>query len=353
MSSNEITIIHKKNTWHYKLLISIIGLFLLLAVSIVVCSSVGSSNVGFLSTLKILTEWLSGTSTVEAMDKVIITEIRFPRIMLAFFIGAALAVAGAILQGLLRNPLAEPYTLGVASGAAVGAAVTLLMIPDNPWLGGIAMPVSGFLMALLTGLLVYKLALINGRLSVETLILAGVIINSFMAAILAFLLTIAGENMQNIIFWMMGALTLRGSSYFIYVLPFLIIGIILACFFGKELNIFTFGEETAMQLGVSVEKVKLFILLLAVLLTGIAVSLAGTIGFVGLIIPHLVRLAIGADYRILLPISAVGGGIFLIWADTLARIILAPIELPVGVVTAFLGVPFFVYLLQRRNKSLF
>jgi iron complex transport system permease protein len=149
---------------------------------------------------------------------------------------------------------------------------------------------------------------------------------------------------------LMGSLGIRGSDYFIYTLPLLVAGIILLCFFGRDLNILTFGEEAAGQLGVSVERTKQIILLLATLLTGIAVSLAGTIGFVGLIVPHLVRLTLGPDHRVLLPVSAVGGGIFLIWADIVARVAVAPVELPVGVVTAFLGAPFFMYLLRTRKS---
>ena len=203
------------------------------------------------------------------------------------------------------------------------------------------LPLAAFLGALLTALLVYRLALIDGHMAVETLILAGVVMSSFMSAILSYMLTLAGESLHQIIYWLMGSLGLRGSEYFIYTLPLLVAGVFLLCLYGRDLNILTFGEETAGQLGISVERTKRIILLLAALLTGIAVSLAGTIGFVGLIVPHLVRLMLGPDHRVLLPVSALGGGIFLIWADLVARVAAAPVELPVGVVTAFLGAPFF------------
>ncbi len=332
----------------------IIVLLVLLVVSVIFGVSLGSTTTSpsvvvkvLLSHIPGLSSWLSATDT--AADA-IIYKIRLPRVILALFVGAALATAGAALQGLLRNPLAEPYTIGVASGASVGAALVIVFIGGE--LFGVALlPLAAFLGALLTALLVYRLALIDGHMAVETLILAGVVMSSFMSAILSYMLTLAGESLHQIIYWLMGSLGLRGSEYFIYTLPLLVAGVFLLCLYGRDLNILTFGEETAGQLGISVERTKRIILLLAALLTGIAVSLAGTIGFVGLIVPHLVRLMLGPDHRVLLPVSALGGGIFLIWADLVARVAAAPVELPVGVVTAFLGAPFFLYLLRNRKRS--
>ncbi|NPV28597.1 MAG: iron chelate uptake ABC transporter family permease subunit [Firmicutes bacterium] len=341
--------------WFYRLLFSLLILFLLLIFTVVFSITLGSAAVTPWTALKVLFSYLTGGtafihSGVDPAVQVIILQIRLPRVILALFVGAALSTAGAALQGFLRNPLADPYTLGVSSGAAVGAAFTLIILRPGSTLAAAGLPLAAFLGALVTGVLVYYLAQIEGYLAVETLILAGVIMSSFMSAILSYLLTVAGENLHQIIYWLMGNLALRGSEYLIYTLPYLVGGITLICFFGRELNIMTFGEETAGQLGVAVEKTKRILLLLATLLTGIAVALAGTIGFVGLIVPHLVRLLLGPDHRVLLPVSAVGGGIFLIWADTIARTMLAPVELPVGVVTAFLGAPFFVYLLRTRKR---
>lgn len=331
----------------------LIVLLVLLIISMLFGVSMGSTPTSPLTTIRVvlshlpgLSQWFSAPDT--ATD-VIIYKIRLPRVILALFVGSALAVAGASLQGLLRNPLAEPYTIGVASGAAVGAALVIIFAGGGA-LGAVSLPFAAFLGALLTGVLVYRLAAVNGHLAVETLILAGVVMSSFMSAILSYLLTVAGHNLQQVIYWLMGSLGLRGSDYFIYTLPLIFVGVILLCFFGRDLNILTFGEEAAGQLGVPVERTKQLILLLATLLTGIAVSLAGTIGFVGLIVPHLVRLVLGPDHRVLLPVSAVGGGIFLIWADIVARVAVAPVELPVGVVTAFLGAPFFMYLLRTRKS---
>lgn len=343
-------------SWHSRLFWSLILLFFLLFLSVVFCVTLGSSSISSVTALKVLLNHIPAVAylvnyDVESTAEIIITQIRLPRIILAFFVGAALSVAGATLQGLLRNPLADPYTTGVASGAAVGAAVILIIFRHGSIFGVAGLPLAAFLGALGTGLLVYRLAQVGGYLAVETLILAGIIMSSFMSAVLSFLLTVAGENLHQIIYWLMGNLALRGSEYFVYTLPYLTVGIVVICLFGRELNIMTFGEETAGQLGVPVEKTRRILLLLATFLTGVAVALAGTIGFVGLIIPHLVRLVLGPDHRVLLPVAAGGGGIFLIWADTVARTLLAPVELPVGVVTAFLGAPFFVYLLRTRKRQ--
>ncbi len=330
-----------------------IMLLVLLIISVLFGVSLGSATTSPLIAMRVLLSHLPGLSSwfsaPDIATDMIICRIRLPRVILALFVGSALAVAGASLQGLLRNPLAEPYTIGVASGAAVGAAVVIIFAGGG-LLGAVSLPVAAFLGALLTGVLVYRLAVVNGHLAMETLILAGVVMSSFMSAIVSYLLTVAGHNLQQVIYWLMGSLSLRGSDHLIYTLPLILLGVILLCFFGRDLNILSFGEEAAGQLGVPVERVKQLILLLATLLTGIAVSLAGTIGFVGLIVPHLVRLLLGPDHRVLLPVSAVSGGIFLIWADIAARVAVAPVELPVGVVTAFLGAPFFMYLLRTRKS---
>jgi iron complex transport system permease protein len=332
----------------------IVVLLVLLVVSVIFGVSLGSTTTPPSVVVKVLLSHIPGLSSwfsaPETAADAIIYKIRLPRVILALFVGAALATAGAALQGLLRNPLAEPYTIGVASGASVGAALVIVFIGGELF-GFALLPFAAFLGAFLTALLVYRLALIDGHMAVETLILAGVVMSSFMSAILSYMLTLAGESLHQIVYWLMGSLGLRGSEYFIYTLPLLVAGVFLLCLYGRDLNILTFGEETAGQLGISVERTKRIILLLAALLTGIAVSLAGTIGFVGLIIPHLIRLILGPDHRVLLPVSALGGGIFLIWADLVARVATAPVELPVGVVTAFLGAPFFLYLLRNRKRS--
>jgi iron complex transport system permease protein len=208
---------------------------------------IGSTSIAPVTTMKVILSHLPGFSlwfpVSDIATDAIVWDIRFPRVILALFIGSALAVAGAALQGLLRNPLAEPYTIGVASGASVGAALVIVFLGAGT-LGAITLPLAAFLGALATGVVVYRLAVVNGHLAVETLILAGVVMSSFMSAILSFMLTLAGESLQQIVYWMMGSLGLRGSDYFIYTLPLIFVGVFLLCFFGRDLNIMTFGDET-------------------------------------------------------------------------------------------------------------
>lgn len=327
-----------------------------LVLTVNLSSAFGSAQISALTTYKIILsripvlgqlvqpDWSDTTATI-------IIKVRLPRIILGMFVGAALSVAGAAFQGLMRNPLADPFTIGVSSGAAVGAALVTVLGFTGVFLGQMLQPLAAFTGGLLTLLAVYRLALIGGRMAVETLILAGVVVSAFMSAILSFLIAMADESVHQIIFWLMGSLSLRGWEHFLYMLPLLLfgLGLIWAC--SKELNLFSLGEESAAHMGVEVEKTKKILLFAGALVTGIAVSLSGTIAFVGLIIPHLVRMTIGPDHRVLIPASAVVGGIYLVWADTIARTVLAPVELPVGVVTAFLGVPFFAYLLRVRHMN--
>ncbi|MHB1420191.1 MAG: FecCD family ABC transporter permease, partial [Bacillota bacterium] len=282
--------------------------------------------------------------------EVILYQIRMPRVILGSLVGASLAVAGATFQGLLRNPLADPYTVGVSSGAAVGAVIAILIQGVGTGIG--LVPLFALTGAMITIILVYQLARIGGRVAVETLILSGVIIGSFMTAILSFILTRSYDNLQQVIFWLMGSLSLRSWEHIAFSMPYLIIGMLIIWFFARDLNALTMGEDTAQHLGVPVERVKTILLFLASLITALAVSVSGTIGFVGLIVPHVVRMILGPDHRVLIPVSALTGAIFLIWADTIARTAIAPSELPVGVVTAFIGAPFFAYLLRAKKKSM-
>lgn len=338
----------------------LVGLFLLGALVLTFgCGvAIGSADISPLTALRVMAahlpplSHLMGSHQGQQVD-VIVMQIRFPRVVLAFFVGAALAVAGAAMQGLLRNPLAEPYTLGVSAGASVGAALMIIAFRGGTVLGNASLPFAAFVGALVTALVVYRIGRVDGYLEIETLILSGVIVNSFMSAVLSYLLTVAGQSLHQIVFWLMGNLSLRGSEYFAYTLPILVLGIFIMCLYGRDLNILSLGDETASQLGVSVERTKRAILLISTLITGVAVALAGTVGFVGLIIPHLVRLVLGPDHRQLIPVSALSGGLFLIWADTLARTIVAPVELPVGVITAFLGAPFFIYLMRTRKRGIY
>jgi iron complex transport system permease protein len=279
----------------------------------------------------------------------IIWQVRLPRVILAALVGASLAVAGTAFQGLLRNPLADPYTLGVSSGAAAAAAFTIVFGVTYAGTGLFVLPVAAFLGGLITVILVYRIALSTGRLMIHTLILAGIIVGSFMSALLMFFIALAGDGVHQILAWLMGSLAFKGWGQIWMLALFLAIGLTAILALSRDLNLLVCGEESAQQLGSNTEQTKKLLLLAATLITGGAVAAAGTIGFVGLVVPHVMRLLVGPDHRVLVPLSAIAGGLFLVLADTAARTVLAPVELPVGVVTATLGAPFFLFLLISKR----
>lgn len=277
----------------------------------------------------------------------IVRDLRLPRSVQAALVGAALAASGAAFQALLRNPLAEPYILGVSGGAAVGAVCAIVLgLAAHVW----AVPLAAFLGALLAILLVLRISVsIGSTLDTRVLLLGGVVIGAFFNACILLALTFADtESFRSAIFWMMGSFsgaTWRGSGVLaLYLVPALLVLLALA----RPLNLLAIGEETAAYLGVSVERVKYLAYATASLLTAAAVAVAGVIGFVGLVVPHVVRFVWGSDYRFLIPASALLGAAFLVLADAVARTAAAPTELPMGAVTALVGVPFFLWLLRRR-----
>lgn len=275
---------------------------------------------------------------------VIVRDIRLPRVLLAALVGAALAVSGTVLQALLRNPLADPYVLGISSGAALGAIVAL-------WVGGrlaVASPLMAFGGGLLTIAWVYLLGRRGGRLASYTLLLAGVITASFLSAVILFILTLLStRDVRGMAFWLMGDLSVVTDVQLRILVPVVVLSVVAIYIFAKDLNVLLLGEEEAAHLGVNVARVETAAFLLASLLTGMAVSVSGAIGYLGLLVPHLGRMLVGSDHRTLLPTAALGGAIFLVISDTLARTVVAPAELPVGAVTAVAGAPVFIYLLRR------
>ncbi|MBO8157302.1 MAG: iron chelate uptake ABC transporter family permease subunit [Bacillaceae bacterium] len=346
------------NRWLKKLIIWIPFLIAVLILAIMFSVSVGSADLDLktiwfilLSKLPIIGDAIEPNWTVN--DETIVWNIRMPRIILAVLVGAALAASGVVYQGVLRNPLADPYILGVSSGSALGASLVLLFGIELVILGQWTLPVVAFLMGLITLVIVYFLAKVNGRLQIETLILSGVVVQAFVGATISLILALSEQKMQTIMYWIMGSLVLTDWSYNRVVFPFVIIGILIILFMIRELNMLVLGEEAAQHTGVNVQRVRLILLVVASFVTGAAVSVSGTIGFVGLIVPHIVRLMVGSDHRLIFPISILGGAIFLVGADTIARTILSPRELPIGIITAFLGAPFFGYLLRKRKTGYF
>jgi len=335
---------------------AIIGLSVLLVMVAALATTVGSVKIPFLMTFQIMLSklplfhitpvWPSGIETI-------ILEIRLPRVILAGLVGAALATAGATYQGLFRNPLADPYLIGVAQGASLGAVAGFLLPTTWHGFGVEVIPLFAFVGAIASTAIVYGLARVGKSLPVTTLILAGVALGALLGSIVSYLIISSGEKMHGIIFWLMGSFSLSQWSEVKLVLPYVAVGAGVILLYARPLNVMQLDEEQAQQLGINVERLKLVLLAAATLITAAAVSFVGTIGFVGIIIPHAVRLIWGADYRFLLPLSVLTGAIFLIVADLVARTAQAPTEIPIGVITALCGAPFFLYLLRRRRKVIF
>lgn len=316
--------------------------------------SIGTVSVPIKDILIILGAKIFRGFSIEQVDPMftnIVMNIRLPRVLLAGLIGASLAIAGAAFQGLLRNPLADPYTLGISSGASVGAVLTIFFHISLPIIGSFTLPLLSILFSFITILLVLFFARsIERSMKVETIILTGIIFSSFLSAFISLMIALTGDELRQIIGWLLGSVSMRGWDYIVIILPFFIIGTALVLINSRELNAMSFGEERAQHLGVNVQRKKLLILTAGSILTGTAVSVSGTIGFVGLVIPHLTRLLWGANHKHLLPLSVLTGGGFLILADLVARTIISPTELPIGVITSLVGAPVFALILLSRKK---
>jgi iron complex transport system permease protein len=337
-------------------LFSILGLSVALVVVILLATSVGSVHIPILTTFSVLVSkipWVDIAQTWQDTVGTIVLEIRLPRVILAGLVGAALATAGATYQGLFRNPLADPYLIGVAQGASLGAIIGFLLPITWHNLGFSVIPLFAFIGALIATAVVYGLARVGKTVPVTTLILAGVALGALLGSIVSYLIISSGEKMHGIIFWLMGSFSLSQWSEVGIVLPYVAAGTVVIIILARMLNVMQLDEEQAQQLGVNVERLKLILLAAATLITAASVSFVGTIGFVGIITPHAVRLIWGADHRFLLPLSVLAGAIFMILADLVARTVLAPTEVPIGVITAICGAPFFLYLLRRRKKAIF
>jgi iron complex transport system permease protein len=305
--------------------------------------SVGSVKV------PISTLWDTGADEIATN---IVWKIRMPRVVLAGLVGASLAIAGAAFQALFKNPLADPYTLGVSSGASVGAVATLFFGISVPFLGIYTLPIFSMIGALVTMLLVISFAkLVDRAMKMETIILTGIIFSSFLGSVISLMIALTGEELRQIIGWLLGSVSMRGWSFVQMALPFIIIGSFLLWLNRRELNAMLFGEERARYLGVNVKKRKMMILIGGSMLTGTAVAVSGTIGFVGLVVPHMTRLLFGSDNRHVLPLSFLNGAALLIVCDLVSRTIISPTELPIGVITAFIGAPVFAFIFFRQRRK--
>jgi len=328
-------------------------LLLILFVVVIIALKFGAVPVSLYALGRDMLNFILGQSSQVSSDYgFIVWNIRWPRILLGIIVGASLAVAGTSFQALLRNPLADPYVLGVSSGAALGSILALIVEPHltmAPALAALLTPVGAFLGAAATIAAVYFLGRREGQIDSNTLLLGGVITASFLSAIIMFLMSTLSGNLRGLAYWLMGDLStsLQKSVYWFLGIGFLVAAAAIYTT-ASDLNLLLAGEKEAMHLGVDVPRVRLVVYIAASLLTGLAVSVSGAIGYVGLIVPHVMRLIFGSDHRTLLPTAALGGAIAVVFADTLARTVVAPNELAVGAVTAVVGAPLFIYLLRRR-----
>ncbi len=309
--------------------------------------SAGAGEIRFMNLLAHLFSMSLGTeTTLDPAEETILFSIRLPRILLAASVGASLSLSGVVFQAILRNPLADPYILGISGGDALGAVIGILIGAGFVPLG---IPGLAFLGALVAILLIFGVSESKSGHSGNTLLLTGVIINAFFSALIMFAVSLSSsDRLHSVLFWLMGDLSMAEGNEATLVGMAMLLGFLILFSLARPLNLLILGEETAMQLGVDAKRAKKILLATASLITAAAVSVSGTIGFIGLVIPHLLRLLLGADHRLLLPASALFGASFLVLADTIARTLMAPVELPVGVVTALCGAPYFLYLLHRR-----
>lgn len=321
-------------------------LFMALFMTLGVALCFGSQPISLAVVYQVIKGRLLGSEVIpRPTEATILFEIRLPRILLGAVTGAALSVAGAILQALLRNSLAEPYVLGISSGAAMGALVALIAFPGLL----LAQPAAAFIGALLIMSVIYLMSRTKAGISTERLVLAGIIMASFLWSAIASLLSVVNNpSLRGITFWLHGDLSSGGHGLLLPVSVAVMVAIIMASFLARSLNLLMVGEDDAFVLGVHVERVKTLAYLVASLLTGLVVAVSGSVGYVGLIIPHVVRLGWGSDNRLVIPGAALVGAIFVVMADVAARTVISPRELPVGAVTALVGAPVFIYLLRKR-----
>ncbi len=337
------------------ILISLIGI-VLLAILAIISVTLGAANISIRAALLIILDHIPvvtkkiDISNYPKMHGAIVMNLRLPRIILSIMVGSLLAGSGAVYQSVFRNPMADPFILGISAGAAVGAALAMIFRFNifNFGLGSVA--ASAFIGALLTTTAVYRIATKGRKTSLLSLILSGIAISYLLGAFLSILITFNREALERIVFWMYGSFAVSSWNEVAVVMPIFLLTAIVLLFKGRTLNIMTLGEDAATSLGVDVKKERLILLFVASIATAAAVSVSGIIGFVGLVVPHLIRLINGPDNRALLPFSMIVGGAFLLMCDAIARTALPPTEIPIGIITSLLGAPYFIYLIIKNRK---
>ncbi len=348
-----MTFIENKN--YYRRVFSV-GVVLLLIV-IIVATNFGVADISLKQTALIIISKIPILNKIVSLDginptsAIILVNLRLPRIILSCLVGAALSVVGTSFQGIFKNPMADPFILGVSSGAALGATITMVFLNEINFLGMSMVAFNAFVGAIITTFLVYNIARVGTKVPVTTLLLSGVAINYLLSSLISLMMTFNRDNIEKIVMWTMGSFSTAGWNEVILLFIIVVPSILLIFTFSRDLNIMLLGEESARSLGVDVNGLKKYILLISTLMVAAVVSVSGIIGFVGLIVPHSIRMILGPDNRVVIPFSALGGAIFLIICDTLARAVVPPSEIPVGIITSIFGVPFFIYLLYRTKKK--
>ncbi|MCK4543048.1 MAG: iron ABC transporter permease [Spirochaetales bacterium] len=326
-------------------------LLLVLLCLMIIASTIGSANIPLSDVARIVISPIfpGADDGVKQSFKIIIRMVRLPRVLLSVLAGMGLAISGAVFQGIFRNPMANPYILGVSSGAAFGATLGMILGLQITFLGVGAVPLSAFIGAIGASLLVYILS--GGGKSVMPLLLSGIALGFFLTALMSLLMYFNRDQLERIVYWSMGSFNAANWTKVALTAPVILSGGIVILFFARDLNLMVLGDDTARGLGIPVRYSRIIFLLTSTIITASAVSVSGIIGFVGLIIPHIIRIITGPDHRTLIPNSMLAGGIFLLLSDTLARTVLSPTEIPVGIITSLAGAPYFLLLLYQRRKQ--
>lgn len=329
----------------------------LLVIVIIAAANFGVADISFkqtalivISKIPIVNDFVS-LGGIKSTSVIILLNLRLPRILLACLVGAALSVVGTSFQGIFKNPMADPFVLGVSSGAALGATITMVFLKEIHFFGMSMIAFTAFIGAIITTFLVYNIARVGSKVPVATLLLAGIAINYLLSSIISLMMTFNRDNIEKIVMWTMGSFATADWNEVILLFIIIVPSILFIAAFSRDLNIMLLGEDSARSLGIDVAGFKKYIFVISTLMVAAVVSVSGIIGFVGLIVPHAIRMIFGSDNRVVIPFSALGGAIFLIICDTLARVIVPPSEIPVGIITSIFGVPFFIYLLYRTKKK--
>ncbi len=325
----------------------LLGTLIVVIFTFILALAIGSTNIPFRTVIRSL---ISEDAELSRY-RVIIRQIRLPRIILSFLVGAGLGIAGVVFQGIIRNPMVDPYIVGISAGAGTAVTFAIVFNLSFTFLYFSTIPLFAFVGALLTVILVYNLAKTRNKIPVMTFLLAGVAAAFILDAARSLVMVLGTQDIQQVVFWLMGSLS--GSSWgdITMILPYYLIGLLPLILYLNDLNLILLGEESAQHLGVEVEKVKKMLIVGATLVTASVVSVSGGIGFIGLVIPHIGRMLIGPDHKKLLPLAGILGGVFLVISDMLARSIMPPMEIPVGIITALAGGPYFIYLLRSRKQE--